>query len=203
MTTRTVTLSGSIAGKSFAGRFRRDGDGESNVETNPALAAGSAGVLSARTDNDTGTVTLTAGHGQTSGTFDVFWGGATPGCRRGMTGTVTVNALALDVGTGDSLPIATTAVTVCKQTILDLDSDNASIILAVASQQRRASVQFQQTDGTPILSLDLGRVNDAEPFVWASGGNVANPFGAAIGKVAVSNGSSQGTNVVTIGVLRE
>lgn len=200
-TTRTVTLSGSVAGKSFSGTFRRDGVGETNGTED--LVAGTAGTLTTRTDSDTGAVTLTAGHGLTSGTYDIFWGGATPGMRHGMTGVITSNSLALDVGTGDNLPVATTAVVVCKQVILDFDSDYAALALAVVSQQRRAGVQFQQTDGTPILSLDLGKHGvDGEPFVWASDTYVANPFGAAISKIALSNGSTGGVNTVAVGVLR-
>lgn len=201
MTTRTITSSGSVAGKAIGGNVRRTGATETNGEI--TLAAGSAGTLTTRTDNDTGTVTLTTGHGQTSGTFDVFWGGATPGCRRGMTGTVTVNALALDVGTGDSLPLAATAVVVDKQEIVDFDSTAATIVLAGVGQTRRASVQFQQADGTPVKSLDLGRDGtDGEPYVWASNTDVSTPFGADLGKIAVSNGSSAGTNTIVIGVLR-
>lgn len=201
MTTRTVTLSGSIAGKSFSGTFRRDGAGETNVSA--TLPAGKAGTLSARVDVDTGTVTLSPGHGLASGTYDVFWSGVTPGSRRGMAGVITGDSLALDAGTGDNLPVLTTAVVVAAQVILDFDSDNASLLMAVVGQQRRASVQFQQNDGTPILSLDLGRAGvDGEPYLWASAGAVANPFGAAISKIAASNGSSVGTNTLTVGVLR-
>lgn len=202
-TQRNLSITGNLAGKSFAGVLRRGGATEENAET--TLAAGSAGTLTTRTDNDTGEVTLTAGHGQVTGTYDVFWNGATPGSRRGMAGTVTVNALALDGGTGDNLPIATTAVVVDEQAVLDFDSDNATITLAVVSCQRRCGVQFQEAAGTPIKSLDLGKDADAadnEPWFWASSGDVSTPFGAAIGKVVVANGDSTGTNKITIGVLR-
>jgi hypothetical protein len=204
MTVRTISFSGSIAGVTFRGSHARDVVGETNGQPT-TLAAGSAGVLSTRTDDNTGEVTLTAGHGQTSGTYDVFWDG---GCRRGMTGTVTVNALALDGGAGDNLPVATSAVVVDKQETIDFDSESSTLMLVAVAQTRRASVQFQQEDGTPILSLDLGRNSasltgaSAEGFVWASDTAVTNPFGADIGKVVVSNGSSAGTNTITVGAGR-
>jgi hypothetical protein len=199
-TTRTFTLAGSLGGLTFSnGTVRRTGATETNATA--TLAAGSAGTLTTRTDDNTGEVTLSAGHGQTSGTYDVFWSG---GCRRGMTGTVTVNALALDLGAGDVLPADETAVVVDKQEVLDFDSLNTSIVLAAVSQQRRASVEFQEEAGTAILSLDLGRAGvDGEPFLWADDTHVANPFGAVISKIAVSNGSSGGTNLIQIAVLRE
>ena len=204
MSTRTATVSGSLAGKTFSGKVQRAGATETNGEA-VGLAAGVAAQLTTRTDNNNGTLTLPAGHGLTSGTFDVFWTAAAggPGVQRGFTGTVTVNSLALVTGAGDNLPANLSDVVVCKQTIIDFDSDNASVVLAMVSQQRRASVQFQQDDGTPIKSLDLGRYGvDGEPWVWASQTDVSNPFGATISKVAVSNGSSAGTNTITIGVLR-
>lgn len=201
MTQRTFTVRGDIGGKSFAGNVRRTGASETNAETPTPLAAGSAGTLTARVDTDTGTVTLAAGHGQTSGTFDVFW---SSGIRRGMTGTVTVNDVALDGGAGDNLPVLTTAVVVDKQEVLDFDSEQSTIILAAVSQTRRASVEFQTDAGAAILSLDLGRYDETaqEPWLWASAGSVANPFASDISKIAVSNGSSVGTNTVTAAVLR-
>lgn len=201
--TRSLTLSGSLAGQRLAGSVKRDGSGETNAQV--TLPAGVAASLTTRTDNDTGAITLPAGHGLTSGTFDVFWDAAAggPGVHRGMTGTVTVNALAIDAGAGDNLPPLNSAVVVSKQVVEDLDSTAATIVLAAVAQQRRASVQFQQSDGTPVKSLDLGRYGyDAEPWLWASQTDVSTPFGADVGKVALSNGSSAGSNVVTIGLLR-
>ena len=202
MTTRTINLSGSAAGKSFSGPIRRDGTGETNVEA--TLAAGTAGTLTTRTDNTTGTVTLPAGHGLTNGTYDVYWTVAPAGVHRGMTAVITSNSMALTLGAGDNLPAAASPVVVCKQTILDFDSDNASLAMVVIMQQGRASVQFQQTGGTAIKSLDLGKVNggDGEPYVWSVGTDVANPFGSAISQIAVSNGLASGTNKITVAAMR-
>lgn len=205
--TRTFTgPTGSMAGKTFTGAIRRAVVGETNGEI--TLAAGSVGVLTTRTDNDTGVITLTAGHGQTSGVFDVYWGGATPGCHRGMTAVITVNSMTIDGGTGDNLPLAATDVIVDKQEIIDFDSDNASLALVTVSQQRRASVQFQETAGTPIKSLDLGKdptaqlASPGEGWDWAINTDVPNPFGAVISKIAVSNGSIAGTNTITVAAGR-
>jgi hypothetical protein len=121
-----------------------------------------------------------------------------------MTAVITTNSMALTLGAGDNLPPAASAVVVCKQTLLDFDSDNASLVMVVVAQQGRASVQFQQTAGTAIKSLDLGKHNqgDGEPYLWAVDTDVANPFGAAISQVVVSNGLADSTNKITIGALR-
>src|SRR6185369_12276008 len=78
-----------------------------------SVPAGKAGTLTTRTDNDTGTATLGAGHGILTGDrVDVYWIG---GHRYGMTvGTVAGTSVPLDLGAGDNLPTAATAIVVCK-----------------------------------------------------------------------------------------
>jgi len=66
-----------------------------------------SGTLSTRTDNDTGIITVEAGHGiTTSFTIDLYWAS---GKRYGMTVTGTASTtVSLDGGTGDNLPVAAT-----------------------------------------------------------------------------------------------
>jgi len=75
-----------------------------------------AGTLTTRTDDDTGTLTLSTGHGvMTGNTVDVFWNDGA-NSRTGMTaGTVSGNSVPIDGGSGDVLPAATTAVNVVNQ----------------------------------------------------------------------------------------
>lgn len=72
-----------------------------------------AGTLTTRTDNDTGVITTTLAHGLSASDFvDVMWSGGT---RRRMDITaVTSTTITVDLGTGDNLPVLTTAVTVSK-----------------------------------------------------------------------------------------
>jgi len=199
VTTRTLSLSGALAGKTMNGRLTRDGSTETNGEA--TLPPGNAGTLATATS----VTAASASHDIVTGaTVDLFWSGATPGCRRGMVaGTVAGTTVPVSGGTGDTLPANGTAIVIDAQVIIDFDSTAASLLLVVVAQQRRASVQFQQNAGTPILSVDLGKYGeDGEPFCWASSTWVASPFGADVGKVAVSNGDSTGSNTVTIGALR-
>jgi len=66
---------------------------------------------------------LANGHGQTTGTYDVYWTG---GQRIGVSITVTTNALALTGGTGTAFPAT---VVVCKQLSVNsaIDGDAVSI----------------------------------------------------------------------------
>lgn len=71
---------------------------------NKALSA----QLTTRTDDNTGVATALTGHGiENSDVVDVYWLG---GCRLGMAATVATNAVTLDGGSGDALPIQDTAV---------------------------------------------------------------------------------------------
>src|SRR5678815_5092823 len=76
------------------------------------LAAAKVGQLTTRTDNDTGTLTMVAGHGITTGArLDIFWEEAgVKGARYGVTvGTVATNSVPFDLGAGDNLPTNLTA----------------------------------------------------------------------------------------------
>lgn len=200
-TIRSFRITGSVGGKDFGGTTTRAGESETNFESATPLPAGVEGELTTRTDDDNGVITLPAGHGLTDGDYNLFW---PDGIRRTVAATIVTNAMTLvgGVGEDDPLPALNTDIVVSKIVIEDFDSLHTSIVMAMASQTRRASVEFQQANGTPILSLDLGRGNDGESWAWASDTAVATPFGAAIGQIAVSNGSTAGTNTIKAAVLR-
>jgi hypothetical protein len=205
MTTRTYTISGAIAGKSFSGVISRDGTTEVNGQA--VLAAGVAGTLTTRTDNTTGVITLGTDVGATlsNGTldYDVFWTLPAPGLHRSMTGVLTGDTIAVSLGSGDNLPPVGAAVVIQKQTSLVVDFFAAAAVMAMVAQQSRASVQFLHADGTLVHALDLGRFGRPnEPWAWASTLDVTTPFGADVATVAVSNGNSAGANLVTVAVLR-
>jgi len=180
--------------------------GATEVGATETLAVAKVGTLSTRTDNNTGILTMAASHGITTGaTIDLYWVG---GIRRGMTvGTVSVNSVPIDLGAGDNLPAQDTAIVACVVTTITQVVTAASILLVGVGMSRRGSVEFQQSDGTPILSLHLGAADalaaatpSAEGFDWSSSQGVTTPFGADVGKVVISNGSSAGTNVFKYGL---
>jgi hypothetical protein len=195
MPTGTVAISASVAGLQFTGNAQASEDGQIGQQV--TLAAGKAGTLSTRTDNDTGTATLSADHGiLTADVVDVFWTG---GIRRNMVvGTVSGTSVPLDGGAGDNLPVQDTAVVICKQSVIDMDVEGDLIAMAIASTNTRANIDFQQADGTTIKSIDL-----AAGGVWYwNVGDTANPFDSVtVGKVIASNGSSTTSATVQIGLI--
>ncbi len=200
MPTSTLTGSTTIGGVSITGQIVRTATGQisQSLDGDSALAAGKAGTLTTRTDNDTGVATVSTGHGIiTADKVDVYW---EDGIRYGMDATVAVNAVTIDGGAGDNLPILTTALVVCKQTIVDTDFDGATVEQIIAAGSTRCHLHFQQGGGTSIFAVEIP--SSREFWEWHTGSPVTNPFGTdVIGKVCVSNGDSSTVCTLKIGVL--
>lgn len=151
----------------------------------PAAQAASSWV---KTDANTAACNLTAGHGFTSGTFDVFWTG---GKRYGVTGTVIDNALALDGGAGDDFPAsANTTVVVARQTALDetFDGDNLTLIGAILSLN--GLLLFRDSGGALVGNPVVLTGN--LPWGWADGIG-SNPLtGNAVASASVSCSDTTG-----------
>jgi hypothetical protein len=127
----------------------------------PALVAAQCdGELTGRTDDDTGIVTLSTGHGiETSDVVDVYWAG---GVRYGMTATVSDNAVTVDGGSGDALPVLTTTITAVAEQIdweINFDGDDAQIIGVLYRNPddtgAKAHLDLQDSGPVTIEELDL------------------------------------------------
>ncbi len=169
------------------------------------LNVAKTGTLSTRTDNNTGTLTMDSGHGITNGQIvDIYWSG---GVQRTVTvGTVSTNSVPFDLGIGDNLPIATTAVTVCVQKAINLaiDGDNADIVAVILetvdkSLRTAANVQFLDAAADVIAEIDL--VANV-PQVWDIEGGSANPFtGDPITNLKATQGNSTSTETYTLKIV--
>jgi hypothetical protein len=169
-----------------------------------ALAAAKTGSLTTRTDANTGTLTMTAGHGITTGAFlFLFWVNAdgTLGSRRTIVGTVSVNSVPIDLGAGDDLPIATTAVTAfvaISETVSVVGDDVVGIRV---SSTRKGAVQLTDGSDAEHVAFDLDADNN-HTYIWWSTSGVTNPIaGDTVAKVKFGNGDSGGTNAVTVDFL--
>lgn len=102
----------SLGGVSFAASVQLSADAVYSDVTSVPVAQPS--TLSTRTDNTTGTLTMTnSSHGITTGAkIDMYFSGGL--ARRFVTvGTVSGVSVPFSAGSGDNLPIATTAVVAC------------------------------------------------------------------------------------------
>lgn len=153
----TATVSG--LGLTITQPITRVADGGTPREV--TVPIGYAGTLTTRTDANTGTITLAGGHAiASSDNVDIYWSG---GVQYDVTvGTVTVNSMPFDLGIGDDLPLAATAVVVAKrvQVNADLDGDNLKLLaikqhFTQSNEAAASHVDFQDTAGDEIAELDL------------------------------------------------
>ncbi|WP_425618030.1 hypothetical protein NA78x_001723 [Anatilimnocola sp. NA78] len=127
-----------IAGISFNRQSNITDDGANGF----SAVATPAKALSSweKSDANTAAGNLAASHGLTTGTYDVYWDG---GSRFDVPVTITVNACALDGGSGDDFPATANATVVLapRKPISGflIDGDNASIV-AVQSRTVDPSV---------------------------------------------------------------
>jgi hypothetical protein len=200
----SVTINGNaqIGGESVAFGIAETGDNLSKV--NAQLPVAKVGQLTTRTDNNTGELTMEAGHGLiTADVIDIFWvnTNGTIGSRRGVTvGTVATNAVPIDLGAGDNLPANLTAVTVQKPTTFSFGLIVANLQALVAKGDSATfQVSIQQADGTEEFHYTSQTATDA--FVWWNSSGFSNPVGADTTKAVVSNGDSTAVaNIMVMGV---
>lgn len=158
------------------------------------LPVGKAGTLTTRTDANTGTITMSAGgHGITTGMIvDVHWPG---GVQYKVTvGTVSGTSVPIDLGIGDNLPIATSAVVVTPRVQINASIDGDLLYgLAIEAgytlpgSTAAAHIEFLDGSNAQIAELDLLANN---PKVYDVAGGSANPF---TGNVIVVGWASNGS----------
>lgn len=203
----------------LAVNITRSGAGVNNLQQNAtvtaqnaatsqrSVAAATSGTLTTRTDADTGVITLSGGHGLTSGTGDVFWNDITTGIkgsRRGMTWTVSVNALTVDGGSGDDLPSTSTVMTVMKPVseALVVVGNNAkwSEVYAQFPALTSGDAYISFLSGVPadIVVYQLSGDVQSDGWLGATLG-VTNPFaGVTTATVTYSHGQ---TSALVMGAI--
>jgi len=170
-----------------------------------SLAVGKLVTAWAKTDANTAACNLPAGHGYTSGKFDVYFAA---GMRYGVDGTVTGDALALDGGTGTDFPATAAADVVCtKQVSINTPIDGDAVkqfgvFLRSSAAAAVGHVDFQDVGAATIEELDLTEVDNAASGMQHAYGTteaVALLTGNPITTCKATNGSA--TAAATLYVL--
>jgi hypothetical protein len=203
----TYSPSLSVGGVSIQKSVVRTGDHPNPYEvTLPVAKALTSWV---KTDANTAAGNLAGGHGYSTGKFDVYWTSGSGGRRYNVDGTVTVNALALDGGTGDDFPAsADTTVVVTPQTTINtaIDGDNIQIIgiaaeLADQNATSKLHITFRDVGAAAIADVDLVA---NYPVVYDIAAGVTNPFtGNPITVAYASNGNTTYTATLKICSLED
>lgn len=154
------------------------------------VAPGVTGSLTTRTDANTGTVTMDdSGHGITTGdVVDLYWAG---GSQRAVTvGTVSGTTVPIDLGTGDDLPDADTAVTLKVPEEFDFVVTGDNVELLCVKAPVPGTIVF--ADGSGDLSAAAYRITEENGGgrVWCSSLGT-NPLASkSVVKVKMSHGAA-------------
>lgn len=148
----------------------------------PALVAAQTGTMTNKVDANTGDITLSTGHGiLTADVVDVYF---PAGVRYGMTATVAVNVVTVDLGAGVDLPVNTTACTIVKQTEIEVnfDGDDARIVGILyrnpSDTAALANLDLQDVGDASIVALGLvhEKVNGADDKIYDIANGDSNVF---------------------------
>lgn len=186
----TLTVNNRVSADGRTYRQARTVTADGKVTKSPTLAAAKTGTLTTRTDDNTGVVTGLTGHGvATSDLVDVYWTG---GCRYGMAATVSGNAITLDGGAGDNLPVVNTAVTFMEpqlETFIAAAADVQAIVVGCVAQ---AVAVFRSDAPATVLAAVVTADSD---YVWD--GTTSTPLGDDLVEVYLSHGDSTGAREVS------
>jgi hypothetical protein len=198
-----VNESTSLGGRSASSRTLIEGEGLASKEV--TVAAAKVGQLTTRTDNETGTLTMSSGHGITTGQIiDLYWDG---GSRRGITvGTVATNSVPIgadDSGEGDNLPTNLTAITACVRQEEALAVVGNNVVAIEYYADRRGTITFADgSDAELAASIDGLGLNQERSQLWYETRNATNPLaGDTVAKVFFSNGDSTGSATLRVQCL--
>lgn len=189
----TIQSTVQCGGVSVQSTITREEEG-SVTPYNSTIAAGSSGTLTTRTDDNTGVVAAATGHGiVTSDTVDVYWAA---GVRYGMTATVSGDNITVDLGAGDVLPAATTALVITKQIEVNADFDGDDMALFYAYASCRAHLDFQDSGSASLFAVEL---DDENPlYWWANETEITRPItGNPVAAIFISNGTTSAGTLKT------
>lgn len=190
----SLNIVGQVGGVAINASIIRDTVG--NIAQDPDLPAGKAGELTTRTNNTDGVVTLSTGHGITTGTaVDLYWEG---GSRRGATTTVATNAVTITGGAGGNLPAQATAVVMTPRIVIDLTFNGNKLKMLTANMTNRGNVDFRDATPTSRYAVD---VPTGESLLYADQIGLTNPLaGYVVASIAVSNADPNYAGKLTLGV---
>lgn len=165
--------------------------GEGIINRNISVPAAKVGQLTTRTDANTGVLTMASGHGfTTSDVLDVYWTNTdnTRGARRGMTATVSTNAVTVDGGSGDDLPTNLTAVT-AMEPVTEIVPPVAASGFKMFAVAAPVPAHFSVEDADSVLLTKAFPKATGGQYHWHDESGETNPMaGETPTKVLVSHG---------------
>ena len=187
----TLRLTGSIAGVGVDAALTRTASGIVPGQS-VSLAAGKAGSLSTRTDDNDGVLTLAADHGITDGkVISIFWtaaDGRPAFAYRAIVGTVSGASVPFTGAAGTALPAASTAIVASVEIELDVDFDRDSLVVFEAHSDQIVGMNFETAVDASVGSAVRAA---GEPLVYVAGAGFTLPItGDPVDALRLANGST-------------
>lgn len=167
------------------------------------LPAAKTGQLTTRTDNNTGTLTMAAGHGFNTGDkLHLYWTNAdgSKGFAYTVAGTVSTNSVPIDSGAGDDLPPNLTNVTAMVPTTYDFVVEYANLkLLTWKADTAVGAAVLRESGGT--VAAALRSTGSTGNYSWDAGDPAASPLAADVASVDVSHGDAAAARPVKLVAL--
>lgn len=174
-----------------------------NIATSvaPSVIVAQPATLTTRASNTGGTLTMTNSlHGITTGQrIDLYWGtGPTQFAYAALVGTVSGTTVPFTLAAGNSLPIATTAITVGIATAASLVvTGNNLTLLAMATPVQGLFVFYDGTNNDYAVMLNAGAVKE-----WYQNSSTVNPLATySITQVYVSHSDTLAAHTMQVAAL--
>jgi len=160
--------------------------------------AAQAGSLQTRTGNQTGVVRISGASGTiaTTNTVDVYWtAGQQHDCN---VSSITANGttshdVVVAGGTGDNLPSASGAVTICRRRAHTLQLDSSAMKLFGIDSDQRAGADFFSSAPARVTFIEIETAE--EPLLWYDDTAITNPITGDTATVEVSCASTDGATL--------
>jgi len=192
----SINGTANVQGFSFVNVFSADYPTAAFLDQ--TLPVGVTGSLTTRTDDNTGTVTMTSvSHGIATGNrVSVSWLNTTTGLievqYKVTVGTVAGTSVPIDLGLGVNLPVATTAVVVAREVVYDLLSELDTLKLVAVTAALPAQVVLENAGGTVGFVATIQAADKA--YIWTTNSGITIPVTTDVVKAFVANCSSLTVN---------
>lgn len=213
--TMTITSTITIDNASYINQQNTVGSGIVGSGLGYPISKALTGVLSTRSSNTAGVLTMQTGHGLVEGDIiSVFWvvqtGQATAGQLTTVTvGTVTVNLVDITCLSGSVLPAVNSNITgmIPQQYTLDLNGEYMQALF-LSCDSVPGFVTLSEANGTVLVSFEL--LPDAQGtnfnYNWTVNSGLANPLqsGSSYGQVGLvlfSHGDSTASHTMIANAL--
>lgn len=198
---QSISLTATIGGTGYT--VNQDGsEYTSEVDIDFELGTAWAGVLTTRTDDNTGTLTMDdAGHDIATGNrLDLYWTiDGVNYCQRGITvGTVSGTSVPFDSGVGDNLPTAATEITAMVPTLWTgsvVEANIEAFAAQIIGTEKGAQVAIGASSFTEQAAFLLNGVTwTGDTAAWSDGvPGWTSPISAAttFTQIYVSHGDAE------------